>query len=204
MSKPAPATSHRVITIPNILSLFRLSMVPVFLILVLGGEDIAALIVLAISSVTDFLDGAIARRFDQSSRIGQLLDPAADRLFILATIIGLAVRGVVPWWLLAVVVLRDVLLIVLALVLAGHGFGPLPVHHLGKVATFCLFVALPLVVVGQAFPGVSRVTDPVGWAHLIWGTFLYWWAGVVYLTETVRVVRIPVAGHPVSDNLRNE
>ena len=196
--------SDRVVTVPNFLSFVRLALVPVFLVLLLDGDDIAALLILAVSSVTDFLDGAIARRFDQSSRIGQLLDPAADRLFILATIIGLAVRGVVPWWLLAVVVLRDVLLIVLGLVLAGHGFGPLPVHHLGKVATFCLFVALPLVVVGQAFSEVARVTDPVGGSLLLWGTFLYWWAGAVYLAETARVVRIPVAGHPVSDKLKKK
>lgn len=200
-SADGPTLSTRVLTIPNILSVFRLLLVPVFLVLVLRGEDVAALVVLAVSSVTDYLDGVIARRFDQMSRLGQLLDPAADRLFILATIVGLAVRDVLPWWLLVVVALRDVMLVVLAVVLARHGFGPLPVHHLGKVATFCLFVALPLVVVGQAFPVVALVSDPLGWALLVWGAFLYWWAGVVYVGETSRVIRDPIARHPVSDTL---
>ena len=196
--------ADRIVTVPNILSLIRLALVPVFLVLLLSGDYLAALIVLAVASVSDLLDGIIARRYNQVSRFGQLLDPAADRLFILATIIGLAVRGILPWWLLAVVLARDLMLVVLGIVLARHGFGPLPVHHLGKVATFCLFFALPLLLAGQALPLVAFVTDPPGWALLLWGTFLYWWAGAVYLAETARVVRIPVAGHPVSDNLKKK
>ncbi|HQE46939.1 MAG TPA: CDP-alcohol phosphatidyltransferase family protein, partial [Rhodoglobus sp.] len=78
-------------------------MVPVFLLLVLDGQDALALLVLVISSLTDFLDGYIARTFKQISRLGQLLDPAADRLFIFAALIGLAARGVIPWWLFAAI-----------------------------------------------------------------------------------------------------
>ena len=195
--------ADRIVTVPNILSLIRLALVPVFLVLLLSGDYLAALIVLALASVSDLLDGIIARRYNQVSRFGQLLDPAADRLFILATIIGLAVRGILPWWLLAVVVARDLMLVVLGVVLARHGFGPLPVHHLGKVATFCLFFALPLLLAGQAFPLVAFVTDPPGWALLLWGAFLYWWAGIVYLGETARVVRIRVTGPPVSDTVES-
>lgn len=183
--------SHRVLTIPNILSFLRLLMVPVFLALIIGGQDGFALLVLVISSVTDFLDGQIARRFHQVSRLGQLLDPAADRLFIFAALVGLAVRGVIPWWLFAVIVARDVLLLVLGIVGANFGYGPLPVHHLGKLATLCLFYALPILMIGQAFPDAAPVTNPIGWAFALWGVFLYWWAGIVYLFQTLRIIKIP-------------
>lgn len=182
--------STRIVTIPNVLSLLRLALVPVFLLLVLAGEDILALAVLVFSSVTDFLDGVLARRLNQVTRLGQLLDPAADRLFIFATLIGLAIRDAVPWWLVLVIVGRDAFLLVLGIVLANHGFGPLPVHRLGKIATFCLFSALPLLLIGRAFPDAAFVSDPLGWAFALWGAFLYWWAGMIYLRETVRVSRM--------------
>lgn len=187
----ADEVSDRILTIPNILSFIRLALVPVFLVLIIAGHDGLALLVLVFSSVSDFLDGVIARRFQQISRIGQLLDPAADRLFIFAALIGLAVRGVIPWWLLAIIVGRDVMLLGLGIVLANHGFGPLPVHHLGKVATACLFYALPILMLGLAFPGIAWIADPIGWAFALWGAFLYWWAGVLYARETFRVSRIP-------------
>ncbi len=184
--------SSRILTVPNVLSFIRLAMVPVFLVLILRGQDGFALLVLVISSITDYLDGLIARTFKQISRLGQLLDPAADRLFIFAALIGLAARGVIPWWLFLVIVGRDALLLVLGLVLVNHGWGPLPVHHLGKVATLCLFYALPILMLGQAFPEAAFITTPVGWAFALWGAFLYWWAGVIYLIETIRLVRNPV------------
>jgi cardiolipin synthase len=192
-SDPGPVT-ERVITLPNLLSFVRLALVPVFLVLLLNGQDVEALVVLVVSSVTDYLDGFLARRLHQISRLGQLLDPAADRLFIFATLIGLAARGILPWWLFAVIVGRDVFLLVLGIVLANAGYGPLPVHHLGKVATFCLFYALPIIVLAAAFPAAAFVAIPVGWAFAAWGAFLYWWAGIVYAVETVRVVRIPADG----------
>lgn len=179
-----PVVSDRVLTVPNALSALRILLVPVFLVLVLVGEDLAAFIVIVISSLSDFLDGIIARRFGQITKLGQLLDPAADRLFIFAAVIALAVREVVPWWVVVVIVGRDVFLAVLGLVLAQRGYGPLPVHHLGKVATFALFYALPILVLGEAFPELQVVTDPIGWAFTLWGAFLYWWAGLLYLRQT--------------------
>ncbi|HEY2643683.1 MAG TPA: CDP-alcohol phosphatidyltransferase family protein [Galbitalea sp.] len=185
--------SSRILTIPNVLSFIRLAMVPVFLIFIIIGADFAALIVLVISSITDYFDGVIARRFGQVSRLGQLLDPAADRLFIFAALVGLCLREIIPWWLVAIIVGRDVMLAVLGIILANNGYGPLPVHHLGKVATFSLLYALPILMLGLAFPVISWVTNPVGWAFALWGAFLYWWAGIIYIIETARVVRIPNA-----------
>jgi len=194
--------SSRVWTIPNVLSFIRLALVPVFLYLLVSGEDIWALGVLVFSSFSDYLDGVIARRFNQITRLGQLLDPAADRLFIFAALIGLTARDILPLWLTLVIIGRDVLLLVLGITLANFGYGPLPVHHLGKFATFCLFYALPVIMVGQAFPDAAWVTNPIGWSFALWGAFLYWWAGIVYLIQTARVIRIPwVARGSQSDTL---
>jgi cardiolipin synthase len=185
-----PAVSSRILTVPNVLSLLRLLLIPVFLVLLITEQYLWALVTLVVSSVTDFVDGYVARRFDQVSRLGQLLDPAADRLFIFSTLVGLAIRGFLPWWLVGVVVARDVLLLVLGVILAQHRYGPLPVHHLGKMGTFALLVAMPVLVLGAAFPAVDAWAEPVGWAAALWGVFLYWWAGVVYAIQTGRMIRI--------------
>jgi cardiolipin synthase (CMP-forming) len=182
--------SSRILTVPNVLSVVRLALIPVFLVLLLEGQDALALATLVLSSVTDYLDGILARKLGQVSRLGQLLDPAADRIFIFATLIGLALRGIIPWWLLAVVVGRDVMLLILGIVLANFGYGPIPVHNLGKMATFCLLLALPLFMVAQAFPAVATVAGPLGWAFALWGAFLYWWAGGIYLLEARRIIGI--------------
>lgn len=196
--------STRIVTIPNVLSIARLVLIPVFLWLLGTAQYGWALAVVIISSLTDFVDGYIARRFNQVSRIGQLLDPAVDRLFIFSTLIGLAWQELLPWWLVIVIVLRDVGLAVLGIVLANNGYGPLPVHHLGKVATFSLLFALPALVLGAAVPELAPVSDPLGWALALWGAFLYWWAGAIYLIETVRLVRITrVAPSAPSDTLGN-
>lgn len=204
-SRPAaPVVSDRVLTVPNALSALRILLVPVFLVLVLLEFDLAALIVIIVSSLSDFLDGIIARRFSQITKLGQVLDPAADRLFIFAAVIALAVREVVPWWVVAVIVGRDVFLAVLGLVLARRGYGPLPVHHLGKLATFALFYALPILVLGQAFPAAQPVSDPIGWAFTLWGAFLYWWAGILYLRQTLELTAGPPRGAPASDTLGDQ
>lgn len=194
--------STRIWTVPNMLSMLRLLLVPVFLVLVVAGAYVPALIVLVTASLTDLLDGYLARRFDQVTRLGQLLDPAADRLYIFAALIGLAANELVPWWIVIVIVARDALIVVLGVVLANHGYGPLPVHQLGKAATFALFTGLPVIMLGLAFPAVQPVSEPFGWAVTLWGAFLYWWAGIIYAIETARVVRVSrVSPPPASDTL---
>lgn len=198
----AGAVGSRIWTIPNLLSMLRLALVPVFLVFIVRGDDIVALVVLVVASFTDLLDGYLARRLGQVTRLGQLLDPAADRLYIFAALIGLAARDLVPWWIVVLIVARDVFLLVLGVVLANHGYGPLPVHQLGKVATFALFFGLPVIMLGFAFPAVAPVSEPIGWAITLWGAFLYWWAGIIYAIETARVIRIPrVEDEPRSDTL---
>lgn len=198
------AVTGRVFTVPNILSMLRLLMVPVFLVFVVRGDDVAALVILAVSSITDYLDGVIARRFNQMTRLGQVLDPAADRLFIFAALIGLAMRDVLPWWLVAIVVARDVVMLVVGIVLANHSYGPLPVHHLGKLATFCLLYAFPLLMLGQAVPVASPIADPLGWAFGLWGAFIYWWAAGIYIGQAARLVANSSVGGPAeSDTLES-
>ncbi|MEN9749272.1 MAG: hypothetical protein RL149_350 [Actinomycetota bacterium] len=177
-------------TVPNLLSLLRLALVPVFLILLLSGANWQAVVVLAVASITDFLDGYLARRLNQVTRLGQLLDPAADRLYILATLAGLAVVGYVPIWLAIVVVSRDVILFAFYPLLAKHGYGPLPVHYLGKAGTFALLYAFPLLLIAAAFPDVSNFVLPIAWAFALWGIGLYWWSGVVYLLQVRNIVKL--------------
>lgn len=182
--------TDRVLTVPNALSFLRLLGVPVFLWLILGPHaDGAAVILLMISGFTDYLDGWIARRYHQISRIGQLLDPAADRLYIFATLLGLGLRGIVPWWLVGLLVGRDLILALTLPVLRRYGMGPLEVHYLGKAATFNLLYAFPLLLLGSGTGTPALVARVVGWAFVIWGTALYWWAGASYLGQVRAVVR---------------
>jgi cardiolipin synthase (CMP-forming) len=180
--------SSAVWTVPNVVSMVRLALVPVFAVLIVSGEDVWALIVLAVSGASDWLDGFLARRLDQVTKLGQVLDPAADRLFILVTLIGLLWRGVVPWWVLALVVLRDVLLACLAPVLARYGYGPLAVTMVGKAGTFALLYAFPLLLLAQTPGPVGTVSQAVGWAFAAWGIGLYWLAGWHYLAQTRELV----------------
>ncbi|NAZ76445.1 CDP-alcohol phosphatidyltransferase family protein [Kineococcus sp. T13] len=181
--------STRVLTVPNALSALRLLLVPVFAVLIVRGHDGWALLVLAVSGASDYLDGLLARRWDQVTRLGQVLDPFADRLYILTTLLGLAYRGLVPWWLVVVLVARDVLLACTVPFLAALGHSVLPVHFLGKAGTFCLLYAFPLLLLGEVAHSVAEVAGALGWAFALWGTGLYWWAGVLYVQQVVQLWR---------------
>jgi cardiolipin synthase len=186
---PMSGPADRVVTIPNALSVLRLLGVPLFLWLLLGPHaDVWALIVLAVSGFTDWADGALARALNQTSKLGALLDPLADRLYILATLIGLVLRDIVPWWLVAVIVGRDLILALVIPVLARYGFAPLPVHYLGKAATFNLLYAFPLLLLASRDGTLATIAAPIAWAFTLWGTALYLWAGWLYLTQAARLI----------------
>jgi cardiolipin synthase len=186
-----PVPSGRVLTIPNLLSTLRLLGVPVFLWLALGPHaDGVALGILVFAGVSDYLDGRLARALNQTSKLGTLLDPLADRLYILATIFALTARGIIPWWLAAAVVGRDVFISLLLLPMRRLGLGTaLPVHYLGKAATFCLLYAFPLLLLADGHGVVSTVVRPPGWAFALWGTALYWWAGLLYAFQVAGIAR---------------
>jgi cardiolipin synthase len=184
--------ANRIWTIPNALSMARLLGVPLFLYWVLVTEqDGRAIWLLIAAGISDYLDGKIARKFNQFSRIGQLLDPAADRLYIAATVIALVARDGLPlWWALALVG-RDLALIPTLPILKRHGYGPLPVHFLGKAATFTLLYAFPMLL--AALPDrddlLSTIFRPLGWAFATWGSVLYLWAGVLYVVQVRQLIR---------------
>jgi cardiolipin synthase (CMP-forming) len=181
--------SDRVLTPPNILSMLRLACVPLFLSLILTYQDNWALLVLVLSGVSDYLDGKIARHYNLVSRFGQLLDPLADRLYILSTLLGLAWREIIPWWLVAILIGREVFGTALLMVVRQYGYRALPVHFIGKAGTFNLLFAFPLVLLGQGDSMFATFALPVGWAFVWWGTVLYWVAGVMYAVQTRDIVR---------------
>ena len=175
-------------TIPNLLSLLRLALVPVFLWLVLSDHPGLAFLVLVIASITDYLDGYFARKLNQTTRIGALLDPAADRLYIFATLVGLAYTASIPFWLPIVVIARDVVLAFTIPMLASKNYGPLPVHFLGKAGTFALLYAFPLLLLADWWQAADLVILPIAWAFALWGVGLYWYAGYLYLKQVWQLV----------------
>ena len=192
----------RVWTVPNLLSGARLLGVPLFLWLVLGPEaDGWALVVLMVSGATDYADGYLARKLNQTTVLGQILDPVADRLYILAVVVGLALRDVIPWWLAISLPLRDLLMWGLVPLLRTRGYSSLPVHFLGKAATFNLLYAFPLLLLGDGDGVVARLAEVFGWAFAFWGVGLYWWAGILYAWQVYKLLattepRKATAGEP--------
>jgi cardiolipin synthase (CMP-forming) len=176
--------------VPNLISLARLAGVPLFLWLFLGlHADVWAVAVLAIGGTSDWVDGYLARRLGQVSRLGELLDPMADRLYILATLLALTVREVVPVQLTVAILAREAVLLACLPVLRRYGYGPPPVHYLGKTATFVLLVAFPVLLLAFASDAAATWAHPVGWGLAWWGLVLYWIAGLLYVAQVVAVVR---------------
>ena len=187
--------SKRIWTIPNGLSFLRLLGVPLFLYLVLGPHaDGWAVALLMFSGFTDYLDGKLARMWNQMTRLGQLLDPAADRLYIVSTLVALTIRGILPLWLAIALIGRDVILAFTIPVLSRLGYGPLPVSFLGKAATANLLYAFPLLLLGDGASTFAHVIRPIAWGFALWGAALYWWAGLLYLSQTRSLAREAATG----------
>jgi len=182
--------SDRLVTVPNAISVARLVAVPVFGWLVLTEHDVAAVVLLAVSAASDWIDGVIARRFDQSSAIGAVLDPAADRAFIIVTVLTMAWRELIPWWLLALVLAREAVMAVVLWLLRRRRRVLLAVEFVGKAATLGLMYALPLLLFASLGGWPGRAAWIVGWAFAIWGVGLYWVACLMY----VRRARVVLAG----------
>jgi cardiolipin synthase (CMP-forming) len=184
----------RIVTWPNALSAARLAGVPVFLWLVIVPQtaeaDLIAAAILGLAGISDWLDGKLARMLNQQSRLGQILDPAADRLYIAATIIALAVRGIIPWWLFAAIAGRELCVGIALLVLKNRTpYGALQVSFVGKAATLCLMYAFPLLFLGAHGGPAAEVVRVFGWAFAVWGIALYWWAAMLYVTQVRDLVK---------------
>ena len=182
--------TYRIWTIPNALSAARLLGVPVFFWLIVGPEkDGLALIILVISSFTDWLDGYLARRLNQFSRLGELLDPLADRLYVVAALIALFVRELIPIWVVVALLLRDVVMFLFLVYLKKFGYNGVPVHFVGKAATMNLLYALPLILLGTFSGLVGQVAEVFGWAFLLWGVSMYWYAAILYMKQILSLRR---------------
>ncbi len=178
-----------VVNIPNLLSFLRIALVPVFLWLLLNEMFLWAIFVLMVAGITDFLDGFLARKLNQMTKLGKVLDPVADRLYIFATLLALSVTGNIPWWLAALVIARDVLMLISLPALASLGYATLPVHFLGKASTFALLYSFPLLLMGKIFVEAQFILLPLAWAFALWGVALYWWSGFVYLWHLILLWR---------------
>ena len=191
MAGAAGDVRDRVLTVPNALSVLRLVLVPVFLYLLLVIDARGwAVGVLMFSGFSDWADGKIARLVaNQSSRLGELLDPAVDRIYMVTVPVALAIYGAVPWWIVVTLVGRDVVLAATLPVLRSRGLTALPVTYIGKAATFALMSGFPLILLGQWDALWSRVVLACGWAFLIWGMAMYLWSAVLYLVQVAMVVR---------------
>lgn len=184
------AAADRIWTVPNALSMMRLALIPVFIWLLMVVDSPGwAFVVLFVSGVSDWLDGKLARWLDQSSKIGALLDPAADRLYVIVIPICFGLKGYVPWWIIGVIIARDVLLFATAPLLSARGVTALPTLYIGKAATFALMSSFPWLLAGQIDGVIGTVCFPIGWAFLIWGVAMYAWSLVLYWIQTVAVVR---------------
>jgi len=192
MAGVQPGRQERVGTIPNMISFALLAGVPVLLGLVIGVRTQAGdwwpLGLLAAAGLSDWLDGKIARAMNQQSRVGELLDPAADRLYIVSTVVALAIRAIIGWWLVTVLAVRELLLGVVLLALRRRGYGPLHVSFAGKAATLCLLYAFPLLFLGSHQSSYAVAARVFGWAFALWGTALYWWAAALYVMQARRLL----------------
>jgi phosphatidylglycerophosphate synthase len=180
----------RLLTAPNVLSGIRLALIPVFVYLLLFAHANAwAVAILMFTGASDWADGKIARLLNQSSKLGEYLDPAVDRLYMVTIPITFGLSGIVPWWIIAALLARDVLLAAELPLLRTRGITALPVIYVGKAATFALMSAFPLILLGQWDALWSRVVLACGWAFLIWGLYMYLWSFVVYAVQVAVVLR---------------
>ncbi|GAA2688412.1 MULTISPECIES: CDP-alcohol phosphatidyltransferase family protein [Actinosynnema] len=186
-----PAPQDRYLTIPNALSVLRLLGVPVFLYLLLGPRaDGWALALLIAAGVSDWLDGKIARWLDQTSKLGVLLDPAADRLYILATMIAFVVRDILPLWVVLLLAGRELVVGACLPVLRRLGYRPaFTITYLGKAATFILLYAFPMLLAAQGGSTFAQVVRPFAYAMMIWGAVFYLWSGALYAYQLVLASR---------------
>ena len=171
--------TDKILTLPNIISFVRLCMVPCYFVLLMNGQDIAAAVVFAIAAGTDFVDGQIARRTHCVSKLGQLLDPAVDRILMISGVLGVFLVGRLPLWIIVVVIARDLLLLVGGYFLLSKYRIRVPVVYPGKFATTFLFVGFAGLLLNWPLVGGLGLCDiswlpgftavPVSWG--IW--FVY-------------------------------
>jgi cardiolipin synthase len=183
------ARTERLLTIPNLLSALRLCSVPVFLWLFVTGREEAGVIVYAVGAWTDFFDGIIARRYNQVSELGKVLDPLSDRIYVVALVIALVATGALAWPLAAAIVVRDATLLAAFPLLERRGVSRIPVNYVGKTATGMLFFGLTSLAYSQTDFPVASLADEVGTLFVVLGTILYYVSATMYVREALDRIR---------------
>jgi cardiolipin synthase (CMP-forming) len=178
-----------ILTAPNVITFTRLLLMPVCAWLLVDGRWAAGLWLTAVVGSTDWVDGWLARRTGSVSRLGQLMDPLADRLLIASVTIALVIRGVVPLPAVLLLVGRDLVLLIGFPLLARRGVRPPDVVWVGKAATFVLLFALPTLVVGETGLGLAPTARALGLALLWFGVVLYYVAGAIYVRMALQGLR---------------
>ena len=175
------------LNVPNTITLARIALIAVFGVLLVQGHDAWAITALAVAGASDFLDGFLARKLNQTSSWGAVLDPAADRILTVVVVFGLAWRDIIPWWLVAVLLARDVV-VGLSLVWLKSRKGELPaVTFVGKSATFGLYFALPLAYLSF---GRWDLWHTIALVLAVLAAVLYWISGVQYVVQSRRNARV--------------
>jgi cardiolipin synthase len=176
------AGDDRVLTVPNLLSIGRLLCVPLFLYVLFGRHDRAwAAILLAVLGATDWVDGYVARQFNQVSTMGKVLDPLADRILLGVTVIALLVDGSVPVWVGVLAIAREVVVGVAAVVLAAMGARRIDVTWVGKAGTFALMFAFPFFLASHSTLSIHRAFGVAAWVSVFPGLILSYYAALTYV-----------------------
>lgn len=177
------APEKRIFTLPNIISFIRILGIPYFLWLLLSeGEVLKAAVVLIIVGATDWIDGALARALNQVTDLGKMLDPVADRLALIAAVIGGYIAEIVPLTIVIGLILREVILAGAAAYLLKKTGGTLAVRYMGKVATALLYTSVPAFYLAAADIAPS-VLHPLGWILGVAGLTLYFVVAFQYIIE---------------------
>ena len=181
----------KLLNVPNALTGLRALGIPLFVYLALVLEaDGWAILTLAIGGATDYFDGKIARAWGQESRFGELADPAIDRLYILATLIVLYLREAIPFWVIVLLLARDLILGVITILLTAKSLPPLKVTYLGKAATFNLLYAFPFLLLALDPGWAGTAAYIFGWSFTWWGVGLYLFTGASYLRTGIAAIRV--------------
>ena len=179
------------ITVPNALTFLRFLGIPIFIHLAINLEaDGWAILVLAIGGATDYFDGKIARAWNQTSTLGAMLDPAADRIYIVATLVVLYLRQAIPLWVVLVLLGRDFVLALITLIMKIRRVELIEVTYLGKAATFNLLYAFPLLLLATRESLIGQIAFAVGWGFASWGIVLYVYTGITYFQSAVKSIRV--------------
>lgn len=178
-------------TVPNLVSLLRLIGAPILLWLAKNEQNFAVILVLIIASASDYLDGKLARLLKQQSKLGEILDPTTDRIYIVAILYLLWSRGVLPNWLIISLVARDLIMLLLNAILRTKRLPLMRVTFMGKAATFNLLYALPLLFISTMGLFISEIVWIFGWGFAAWGIALYFLTAIRYLNQSIKSIRFP-------------